>query len=69
METIRTFSAPLPMMPGVWPSKSNKRKSTVRMPQKVQEPVRIGHYLEPLIGIASRADRSEVLRAFFATAK
>ena len=69
METIRTFSAPLPMMPGAWPSKSNQRKVTVPMPRKVQEPVRIGHYLEPLIGIASRANRSEVLRAFFASAK
>ncbi len=69
METIRTFSAPLPMMPGVWPAEGNRRKVTVPMPRKVREPVRIGHYLEPLIGIASRPDRSEVLRAFFASAK
>lgn len=71
METIRTFSAPVPVMPAMWPaqSNSNRRKTTVRMPRKVQEPVRIGHYLEPLIGITSRPDRAELLRAFFASAE
>lgn len=69
METIRTFSAPVPAMPSMWPAQSNRRKTNVRMPRKVQEPVRIGHYLEPLIGIASRPDRAEILRTFFASAE
>lgn len=69
METFRTCSTPVPVMPAIWPaqSNSNRRKTNVQMPRKVQEPVPIGHYLEPLIGIAGRPDRAEVLRAFFAS--
>lgn len=67
MKVINTFSAPLPMIPGVWPTKSNKRKVTEQMSERVQEPVRIGHYLEPLIGIAGKPDRKEILRAYFSS--
>lgn len=68
METIRTFSTPVPVMPAVWPTpQRDKPRTTVRMPRKVQEPVRIGHYLEPLLGIASKPDRAEILQAFFSS--
>lgn len=67
METISTFSAPVPVMPAVWPAQSNKRKSSVPIPKRVQEPVRIRHYLEPLIGIAGKPDRSEILRSYFSS--
>lgn len=67
METIRTFSAPVPVMPAIWPAQSNKRKTSVPMPRRVQEPVKIGHYLEPLIGIAGKPDRSQILRAYFSS--
>lgn len=52
-------------MPAAWPvKKREERPARRRFPHSVDEPVVIGHYLNPLVGISSRPDREGVLRDY-----
>lgn len=64
MET-RTCTASAPLMPAAWPVKKRKeRPIRRRFPHSVDEPVAIGHYLNPLVGISSHPDREALLRDY-----
>lgn len=64
MET-KICNAPAPAMPALWPSVRPVRPVKRRFPNTVNEPKRIGYYLEPLKDIASRPERAEILRHYF----
>lgn len=64
MET-RTCTASAPLMPAAWPvRKREERPARRRFPHSVDEPVAIGHYLNPLLGISLRPNREELLRDY-----
>ena len=64
MET-RTCTASAPLMPAAWPvRKKEERPARRRFPHSVDEPVAIGHYLNPLMGISSHSNREELLRNY-----
>lgn len=65
MET-RTFNPSAPVMPAVWPTVTHTIKPVKRrFPNTVDEPRKIGYYLEPLRDISQRPDRKEILKAYF----
>ena len=52
-------------MPAAWPvRKREERPARRRFPHSVDEPVAIGHYLNPLLGISLRPNREELLRDY-----
>ena len=64
MET-RTCTASAPLMPTAWPvKKREERPIRRRFPYSVDEPVAIGHYQNPLVGISSHPDREALLRDY-----
>lgn len=64
MET-RTCTASAPLMPVAWPVRKREEKPARRQfPHSVDEPVAIGHYLNPLLGISLRSNREELLRDY-----
>ena len=63
MET-RTCNASAPAMPALWPSVHSIKPVKRRIPNTVDEPKRIGYYLEPLKGIASNPERTEILKRY-----
>lgn len=60
-----TFSSPAPVMPAAWPATNRITPVKNRIPDTIDGPRRIGSYLEPLKGIASRPDRQVILKNFF----
>lgn len=63
MET-RICNASSPAMPAMWPPVHSIRPVKRRFPNTVDEPKRIGYYLEPLKDIASHPERTEILRLY-----
>ena len=64
MKTITTAPS-APAMPVAWPIPYNpSRPVKRRFPATADEPRTIGYYLEPLLDIASRPDRAELLKLF-----
>lgn len=61
----RTCNASAPLMPAIWPVR-RKEESPVkrRFPNTVDEPLRIGCYLEPLVGISTHSDKERLLREY-----
>ena len=52
-------------MPAAWPvRKREERPARRRFPHSVDEPVAIGHYLNPLVGISSHSNREELHRDY-----
>ena len=52
-------------MPAAWPvRKREDRPARRRFPHSVDEPVAIGHYLNPLVGISSHSNKEELLRDY-----
>ena len=63
MET-KICNASAPVMPALWPSVHPVKPDKRRFPNTVDEPKRIGYYLKPLKGIASRPERAEILKRY-----
>ena len=52
-------------MPAAWPvRKREERPARRRFPHSVDEPVAIGHYLNPLVGISSHSNKEELIRDY-----
>lgn len=64
METV-AFTSQAPVMPAAWPQGERIRPVRRRLPNTVDEPQKIGYYLESLRDIASRPDRENILKEFF----
>ena len=64
MET-RTCTASAPLMPAAWPVKKKEEKPIRRrFPNTVDEPLRIGYYLKPLVGISVHSEKERILREY-----
>lgn len=64
MET-RTCTASAPLMPAAWPIRKQEDKPVRRrFPNTVDEPLRIGYYLEPLVGISTHSEKERLLREY-----
>lgn len=64
MKTITTAPS-APATPVAWPTPCGpSRPVKRRFPDMADEPRTIGYYLEPLLDIASRPDRAELLKLF-----
>lgn len=62
---MRTCNVPAPIMPAVWPVKQKEEKPVKRrFPNTMDEPMIVGYYLKPIIGICSHPDREKILREY-----
>lgn len=61
----RTFNPSAPVMPSIWPVVRTIKPVKRRFPNTVDEPKKIGYYLEPLRNISTQPDKSEILKTYF----
>lgn len=62
---MKTCTPQAPLMPAVWPGKERTRPGREQLPDTANEPKHIGYYLKPLLGIAGKQDRENVLQEYF----
>ena len=64
MET-RICNTSAPAMPALWPVTGHGTTDSDKRPDHEDRPKTLGWYLQPLPDIASRPDRTEILRRYY----